>query len=879
MGGSHRNGVPDGAGEGLGAGFSEDTGAAGRLPMPSAGAWGLTLSLAWLAGVAGQLQQPRLWAASAYAGLASAALVALLLCIGLAAVGRARGSHARPGNALRAAVPILACALCVFALGFSLAAWHAGRQLAQTLPAELEGVDFEVVGTVSSLPRESTIGTRFLFDVQSARRDGRAADLPRRLSLGWYGGARRASTGPGLPAAFKAGQRWSMTVRLKRPHGLMNPHGFDYELHLFEQGVGATGYVRDNGARLLDPDAGHAVQRLRQRVKDAIEARVGDARAAGLLAGLSVGDQSAIDREDWEIFRATGVAHLVSISGLHVTMFAWLAGAIIRALWRRSARASLWWPAPAAALWGGLAAAAAYALFSGWGVPAQRTVWMLSVATLLRTGGRRWPWPMVLLAAAVAVTALDPWALLQPGFWLSFAAVGLLMASGPQARPDCSDPGRAARFGQAGRWLAGAGAAARAGLRTQVIATVGLAPLGLVFFQQVSLVGLLANLVAIPVVSFALTPLALAGALLPPLWGPAAWLAQGLGEYLSVLASWPWASWTVAAAAPWAQCAALLGAALAALPLPRRLRVLALPLCLPLCLPAAHRPVAGEFELLAVDVGQGTAVLVRTRGHTLLFDSGPQYSPESDAGQRVLLPLLQARGERRIDTLMISHSDTDHVGGAATLLRRFPIASLSSSLSPDHPLQALAQGRGVPSAPCLAGQQWRWDGVDFQVLHPSEEDYGARHKPNAMSCVLRVSAASGGASALLTGDIERGQESRLVERYGDALRSQVLLVPHHGSKTSSTAAFLGSVRADVAVVQSGYRNRFGHPAPEVVRRLLRNTGGVQASPSCGAWSWSSGEAGTGAQGRCWREQARRYWHHGQAGEAREDGEEGRDAGP
>ncbi len=868
MGGSHRNGVPDGAGE--------DSGRLGRRPTPSAGVWGLSLSLAWLAGVAAQLQQARLWAVSAYAGLVLAALLVLLLGIVWTAAGKIRGNLVRPGNASRAAVPIVACALCVAAFGFSLAAWHAGRQLAQTLPAESEGVDFEVVGTVSSLPRESAIGTRFLFDVESARRDGREADLPRRLSLGWYGGGRSVAAGPGLPAAFKAGQRWSMTVRLKRPHGLMNPHGFDYELHLFEQGVGATGYVRGNGARLLGPDAGHAVQRLRQRVKDAIEAQVGDARAAGLLAGLSVGDQSAIDREDWDIFRATGVAHLVSISGLHVTMFAWLAGAVIRALWRRSARASLWWPAPAAAVWGGLAAALAYALFSGWGVPAQRTVWMLSVATLLRTGGRRWPWPMVLLAAAVAVTALDPWALLQPGFWLSFAAVGLLMASGPQARPDPSAPARAGRFGRAGRWLAGAGAAARAGLRTQVIATVGLAPLGLLFFQQVSLVGLLANLVAIPVVSFALTPLALAGAFLPPLWAPAAWLARALGDYLSVLASWPWASWTVAAAAPWAQCAALLGAALAALPLPWRLRVLALPLCLPLCLPAVHRPADGEFELLAVDVGQGTAVLVRTRRHTLLFDSGPQYSPESDAGQRVLLPLLQAQGERRIDTLMISHSDTDHVGGAATLLRRFPVASLSSSLPPAHPLQALAHAGGVPSASCLAGQRWRWDGVDFHVLHPSQEDYGARHKPNAMSCVLRVSAASGGASAVLTGDIERAQEARLVERHGDALRSEVLLVPHHGSKTSSTAAFLGSVRADVAVVQSGYRNRFGHPAPEVVRRLLRYTGGVQSSPSCGAWSWSSRDTGRGSQGSCWREQARRYWHHGDAGDA---GEGDQDDGP
>lgn len=542
------------------------------------------------------------------------------------------------------------------------------------------------------------------------------------------------------------------------------------------------------------------------------------------------------------------MAHLVSISGLHITMFAWSASLLIAAAWRRVGPLAMCMPAQQAGRWGGLAAAAAYALCSGWGVPAQRTVWMLAVVTLLHGCGRRWPWPLVLLAAAVVVTLADPWALLQPGFWLSFAAVGLLMASSPAHEPPSSPPDDdlwSARRAAASRQLRGA-------LRSQVVATLGLTPLTLVFFQQVSAVGFVANLLAIPVVTLLVTPLALLGTLFPPLWWLAALVVRALCTALSGLAGLPGAVWSVPAAPPWAQAAGLSGAVLLILPLPLRLRLLTLPLALPLLMPVVPRPESGRFDLLAVDVGQGSAVLVRTRGHVLLYDTGPQYSRDSDAGQRVLLPLLRARGDWPLDLLMLSHRDTDHVGGARALLQAGAAGRLSGSLEDGHPLRALA----AASQRCEAGQAWHWDGVRFDVLHPPASAYGSGVKSNGMSCVLRVSGPQG--SVLLAGDIERAQEAALVAGAAAALRSDVLLVPHHGSKTSSSAAFLDAVQPRIAVVQAGYRNRFGHPAKEVLARYRERGIVVVDSPACGAWQWP-GDAG--GEGVCQRDAARRYWHH------------------
>jgi len=434
------------------------------------GAWITPALIGFVIGTALQLQQPRLGSWTVYAG----AITLALALAGIAAATR--------DSALR--VP--ATLVCTASLAFGLCGARALQIDSQALAAELEGRDLTVSGVVAAMPQRSDTGSRFRFDVESAALEGEAVQLPPGLYLGWYGNGNAGGTVPDL----RAGERWRMNVRLKAPHGNVNPHGFDYELWLWEQQLQATGYVRA-GPRDLPPQRItqswlHPVELARQSVRDAVLRQVEDRKTAGILAALIVGDQNAIERGDWDIFRATGVAHLMSISGLHITMFAWAARLLGGAAWRRSERLCLAFPAPHAAVVGGVALAWAYALFSGWGVPAQRTILMLATLGALRLAGRRWPWPQVWLLACAVVVAVDPWAMLQAGFWLSFVAVGVLFAADPGPR-DQQDLTRAQQL------LAGL----RAGLHEQWVVTLALTPLTVLLFGQVSVVGFPANALAI----------------------------------------------------------------------------------------------------------------------------------------------------------------------------------------------------------------------------------------------------------------------------------------------------------------------------------------------------------------------------------------------
>jgi competence protein ComEC len=555
-------------------------------------------------------------------------------------------------------------------------------------------------------------------------------------------------------------------------------------------------------------------------------------------------------RVDWDVFRATGVAHLVAISGLHITMFAWGAAWLVGWLWRRSVWLCNGLPAPTAALLGGVLLAGAYALFSGWGVPAQRTCLMLATVALLRLSGARWPWPLVWGLTCAVVVAVSPWALLQAGFWLSFVAVGVLFATNLGAGYAISTAAKAHVGPQP--WTLRALRSVIALLREQWVVTVALAPLTLLLFGQVSLVGLVANAVAIPWVTLVVTPLAMLGALVPGVWDWAAQAVAGMLVVLQWLAAWPWATWSMAKPPVWAAAAGVLGGVLLVTPLPRGLRALGVPMLLAVLFWRPAAPAQGEFSLLAVDVGQGNAVVVHTAHHALLYDAGPRYSLESDAGHRVLVPLMQAL-DMRLDRVVLSHRDTDHVGGAVAVLTMQKQADVLSSIGHDHPLQAMR-----PAQRCEAGQQWDWDGVHFTVLHPRAQDYDRALKPNALSCVLRID--NGHQAALLVGDIEQAQEARLVaDTVGTKLlHANVLLVPHHGSKTSSSVEFLDAVRPDLAIVQSGYRNRFGHPTLPVLQRYQERSILVRDSPRCGALRWRS-DSNNGFQ--CNRTEQMRYWNH------------------
>ncbi len=831
--------------------------------------------LGWVVGTAGQLQQVDLASAQTYQ--------LLLLC----AVGF---GFTASTNKLAFPARALCTLVCTGLLAFGATGLRAGSFIKDALNPQLEGRDLVVTGVVAAMPQRNESGLRFRLDVESASLEAAPVLLPPRIYLSWYNGPIAAVTGPGggpndgvelqrSSADLVAGERWQMTVRLKAPHGGSNPHGFDFELWLWEQGLQATGYVRA-GAKETAPQRlartwAHPLERARQAVRDRIFETIQDRKIAGVIAALVVGDQNAIDRADWDIFRATGVAHLMSISGLHVTMFAWLMMALTRWLWRRSLRLCFVLPATTAGLIGGLLLALAYALFSGWGVPSQRTVLMLAVVSVLRMGSRRWPWPSVWMLTCAVVVLADPWALLQAGFWLSFVAVGVLFAT--DAGQGRSPPRRHAMGTNTSDGIDSAQDqlstaiddplepekkprhatrmfdAAKASMREQVVITVALTPLTLLLFGQVSVSGLFANLLAIPWVTLVVTPLALIGVVFSSAWSLAAGAIQMLSAFLQVLASLPFASIAIAQAPIWAGVLGVVGGVLVAMRLPWPMRLLGLPMLLPVVLWQASQPALGTFDVLAADIGQGNAVLVRTARHALLYDAGPRFSRESDAGHRVLVPLLRTL-DVKLDKVVLSHRDADHTGGAIAVLSMHKGAELLSSIELGHEIQAVRKAQR-----CEAGQRWHWDGVDFTILHPDAQDYERPAKSNALSCVLKIS--NGRQTALLTGDIELEQEASLVGQAAVGhidLKSTLLLVPHHGSATSSTGVFLDAVNPKFGLVQNGYRNRFGHPAQPVRERYEARGIQLVDSPRCGAATWRSDAPDNVA---CDRQMRRRYWHH------------------
>ncbi|MCE3606323.1 DNA internalization-related competence protein ComEC/Rec2 [Massilia sp. P8910] len=691
--------------------------------------------------------------------------------------------------------------------GFCWAALAAHLALAPALAKAGEGRDITVVGIVDSLPFRFDDGVRFNFKVERVL--GEPVVVPPRVSLAWYAGYRDAAQSIG---DVQPGERWQLVVRLQRPHGNMNPYGFDYEAWLLEQGVRATGYVRPEGGttRRLDGfvfSLSNLVEHCRATLRERILRALPGKEYAGVIVALVVGDQRAIGQADWDVFNRTGIGHLISISGLHITMVAGLFASLASLLWRRSfftdAQLPLLMPAPKVAALTGAAVALLYVLLAGFGVPAQRTLYMLTVVAAALWFGRLTQVSHVLCVALGVVVVLDPWAIASPGFWLSFGAVAAILFA-TTGRTVVRQP----------RWRGVLLVAAR----TQYVVTLALVPLTMLLFSQVSIVSPLANAVAIPVVSFVVTPLALAGSMLPPplstlLLNAAHYAVQGLAWALGWCSGLRFAVWSAPAPEPWLFVFAVVGTLWMLAPRGWPHRWTGLAAWLPLLTAQPVSPPQGEVFVTAFDVGQGMALLIETGTHRLLYDTGPAYTPESNGANRVILPYLKARGIGFLDGVVVSHSDIDHAGGARTLLGALKVGWVSSSLWFDHPI--------VEAAPrhirCSGGQQWTWDRVRFEMLHPSVESYADTSlKPNARGCVLRITA--GVRSILLAADIEAAQEARLVAGSAQLLRAEVLLAPHHGSGTSSTPAFLAAVQPRLVLFQVGYRNRYHHPKTEVVER-------------------------------------------------------------
>ena len=756
-------------------------------------------------------------------------LGALAALCALGSLSAARTSRRLP-PLLAACATLVSCA----ALGFAWAAALAHWRLADRLDPALEGRDVVVSGVIAGLPQPFDRGVRFDFDVETP-----ASGVPRRISLSSFGFAAEDAQAV-LPV--RAGERWRFAVRLRRPHGGANPHGFDYEAWLLERGTRATGYVRTSGRRgegevprRLDElvyRAPYLLDRLRENAREKMLAALPGRPYAGVLVALAIGDQQAIDPAQWQLFARTGVSHLMSISGLHVTMVAGMFAGLVSFGWRRSETLALALPAQKAAALAGFVAAFAYCLVSGFAVPAQRTLYMVGVVAAAVWFGRASSASRVLAAALLAVLILDPWAVLSPGFWLSFAAVAVIfhVSAGHTARP---------------HWLAQWG-------RVQWAVTVGLAPLLLVLFRQVSLVSPLANAFAIPLVSFVVTPLALLGTVLPFDWPLALGhaLLEAMMAALGLLGGLPSAVWQQHAPVLWTVPLALLGIACLLLPRGVPARWIGAVLAAPMFAVLPPAPAAGELWITVLDVGQGLSVVARTEKHALLYDAGPAYNAFADSGSRVVLPYLRGEGMARLDALVVSHDDRDHSGGAGSVVEALPVGLLWSSLPDDHALRS----EGPPARSCAAGQRWEWDGVAFEFLHPEAAVAGGR--ANNRSCVLRIAAPGG--RVLLTGDIERAAERELLRRVPDLLAAEALLVPHHGSATSSSAEFVEKVAPRFAVFTVGYRNRFGHPREDVLERYREAGSALLRTDTAGAieMRFSAGALRVETQ----RERARRYWH-------------------
>ncbi|MFO7543341.1 MAG: DNA internalization-related competence protein ComEC/Rec2 [Thiobacillus sp.] len=725
---------------------------------------------------------------------------------------------------LRRLVVALLCA----ALGLAWAAWRADQQLARGLPEHWQGVDITLIGVVRDLPQANARGERFVLDVERVVTPN-APDVPRiQLARYWPRG-----TEARIPTV-RAGERWQFTVRLKRPYGTHNPHGFDLEAWMLERGIAGSGYVRDDPPPLrIDARADTTaawVDATRAAIRERIVSTLGDAPYAGVIVALVIGDQRSIPHDQWRAFTRTGVNHLLSISGLHVTMIAALAGWALAFGWRRWPRAAERLPARQAGLLAAVLAAGGYAVLAGFQVPAQRTLFML-VVLALAFWGRRETRPFSALAWALFIVLLiDPWAVLSAGFWLSFGAMAAILwvTFGRVALPD----------------------KLRGWVTVQAAVTLALAPALLLLFQQVSLISPLANAIAIPLVSWLVTPLALLGVIVPPLWQVAAWLMDGLGQALLWASALPWAVAVRPAPEGWATLLAVIGTVWLLMPRGFPLRALGMMLFLPLLFPLRAGVAPDTFQADVIDVGQGTAILIRTANHALLYDTGAAFA-DSDAGERNIVPYLRASGLGKLDGMIVSHDDNDHSGGLQSVPRDVRTGWLLHGLPATSPL--------LKSAPaprrCHRGQRWQWDGVRFEVLNPPEATYAeSNRRDNDSSCVVKISL--GRHSLLITGDAERRGELELLESGAD-LSAAVLVAGHHGSSTSSLPEFIAAVQPRYGVFTVGYRNRFGHPHPQVVSRFREQDARILRSDTSGLITLTFGE--TGVDASAFHPNDRRYW--------------------
>ncbi len=810
----------------------------------------------------------------ALAGLYSACLVAasvlVLLCV-LPLIKK----HKPPTWIKRVGLGVQRTTAVLLALLLSLTwtTWRAEQRLNAMLSLEHENVVTRLTFRVTSLPNDTSESVRFEAQVLEPYKVG----VPNSLQISWL-------KAPAIPRVLP-GQVFRAALVLRRPHSNLNPHGFDYEGHLFAKNIRALGRVRGTPVFLADePFATFsvAIARARHLVRDGMRRVTANMTYGAVLIALAIGDQDSVRHEHWQVFNLTGITHLVSISGSHVTMLAAMGGWLTlltmkRARWRGRLLCERV-PARVVATLVAMLVAWLYCLLAGWGVPAQRTFFMLACVAASILVRHTLSASRVLAVAAAVVVVADPWAPLSTGFWLSFLAVGILFAAG--AAGHGRGPGLS-------RWQ-GLKLLCTEASRLQWLITIAMLPVLAFLFQQVSLVSPFANALAIPVLTFVVTPLALALALFGLVPG-LGWLATASGvlahwalEYTLIPVTWlanlSWASFDVAAAPCWTLVIAGTGLCWALQPPGWPARWAGWCLLLPVLSFTPQRPAPGHWRLLAFDVGQGGAVLLQTQTHDVLFDTGPRQGA-NDAGTRTILPNLRALGVRKLASVVVSHADSDHAGGLLTVLNALPVGMLYSSFSFQEwlrrasPASVLVALKKEPSQTrlCERGQRWVRDGVVFQFLHPEKKPpvemsglnqvaplRSAKGKlsKNAQSCVLYVQGVQH--STLLPGDIGIQQEQLLLEKYAAELTADLVVVAHHGSETSSSKRFVQQIKAQHAIAQTGYLNRFGHPHPTIQQRWLDAQTRFWQTDRHGAVLAESLPEGLKVQ--AYSQLRQRYWH-------------------
>lgn len=701
--------------------------------------------------------------------------------------------------------------LSLFLAGFSYANIRAQYRLADWLPPALEGQVIEAEGYVSDLPQATRFGSRFLFAPTQVVTAG--VMLPAKIQVSWYGDTQRV----------QAGERWRLTLKLKRPHGLVNPGGFDLESWFLQQNIGATASVK-SGEKLRGLASAAWLARVRSSLRAKVKAALPESPYAPVMVALSVGDQSAIPPEQWRRFAQSGITHLISISGLHITLLASLMAYVVSGLWRRAPRLASRLGAQRAALLAGLIAAVGYSALAGMAVPTQRTLFMLATLALCLWRAQPAASSAIWACALGVVTLIDPFAVLSVGFWLSFLTVGALLWAGGN------------RIAQTSKW--------RGWLIAQSAATIGSAPILLAVFGQLPLISPLANAFAIPVVSMLVTPLALAGLLDPTgvlLWG-ADRLFYGVDWLLMQCVALPGTQTSFTPAPLWTLAPAALGVMLFLAPRGSPGRLLGVIFVLPLFFLRTPALPDGAFRVSVLDVGQGLSVLLETRTSALLFDTGQMPN-----GERVVWPALRTAGFDHLDTLLLSHNDTDHMGSAEALLGLGSVKAVWHSLPDGLPWLERIQARER----CIAGREWRRDGVTFRLLWPPE---GFTSKQdNAMSCVLLVD--NGQFKLLLPADLGGTEEVRLI---GTGLPEvDILVAGHHGGKGSSSAELIAAIRPQYSVFSVGYRNHFGHPRADTVARFKGAGAKILRTDQSGAVIFDVYENIALTQ---WRVAHKRYWY-------------------